>query len=305
MTTNNQTKDDLENQQLTQEQQDYIHHFEKIYHSNYKQITYLENSIRYLQIIAIFAGLLFLIFLTTVLVLDKRVLYSFIYSSIPLIIGVITLALTINFFLNLTVIYNEGTSLASWMSYFSINLAAGNLIVFIILFTLRIENIITMQWKIITIPLYVIIGISLFYFIFMMPAFIDKESYSDIVMLATLILNMLIFMILLNSRLDNSYLLAYTMIFIPIWITNTVFFIHQIYSLIKFCEDKSDYFNNAVNLAVNTIVTIASVVIATILDKLIVANYVIPCCLLILAYLIMFTERLLNQFNVNLFEKKE
>jgi len=313
--TTNSPKDDIETQQLTQEQQNFIQHFEKIYFSNYKKISSLETSIRYLQIISIFAGLIFLIFFATVLVIDKHVLYTYVYSSIPFIIGIISLTLAINFFLSLTVIYNEGTSLASWMSYFSVNLAAINFIVFIILFTLKIEGLISFQWKLITIPLYVIIGIGLFYFIFMMPAFIDKESYWDIALLSNLILNTLVFMILLNSRLDNSDRLDYSMIFIPIWIIFTVNFVYLIYSFInvKNVDEKGgenpnrslECFNTSINFMVNVLLMIASILIALNLDKIYLTPYIVSYCLIILGYALFFTERLLSQFNVNIFETKE
>jgi len=292
-------KDDLENQQLKQEQLNFL----QKYQDNITEINYLETSMRYFQITSIFAGLVFLIFFATVLLLDKPVMYAYIYLSLPFIIGIISLILTINFFLKLTIVLDE-SSLASYMSYFSINLAGINFIIFIILFTLKMESVINIQWKIITIPLYVVIGIGLFYFIFMMPAFIDKMLYWELGLLSVFILNTLIFLILLNSRLDNSLRLSYVIIFVPVWLTIGLNYVYQIQNYTK-GEDRHDTLSNLINLIVNSLLTIAFVLIALNLDKVFLSPYVISYVLIIFSYVLFFTDRFLIQFNISMYEKKK
>ncbi len=302
MATDKALKEDIETEHLTsRDQSSFVQRFEKIYFTNYKRINSLESGIKYLQIIAIFSGLLFLISITLVLSLRKHIPYAWVFSSIPLIIGIISVCLAINFFLNLTIIYNEGTSLASWMSLISINLASANFIIFLLCFSLKLEGVINPPWKLVTIPLYIIVGIALFYFIFMMPAFIDRESFWDIAIISGMIVNTFIFLILLNSRLENSYKLEYLEIFIPIWITLLIFYVYLIYFLIK---DSNEFINNILNLIVNVIVTLATILIATNLDKVIITPYWISLTLLILAYQIFLTERLLAQFNIMMIKKK-
>jgi len=299
------SKDDSESQSLINENYSIMdmERFEKIFQENQDKIICHVISMQYLQVISIFSGIIFFLLLAIFLSLQSPISNSWIYISIPFLVGEITLALSLTLFLNLSVIYNDGRLiLASWISYFAVNLSALALIIFSISVPLKIEGYIIVPWGLITIPLYIFIGICLLYFIFMMPALLDKKCYWDIVIISSLILNFFIFMLLLNSRLDNSYSLSYVNIFIPVWITSAFFFAYIINMFVQ-SSNIYDFYTAITNLISNILLTAATVLIALNLDKTYPTPYWATFLLIIFSYMIFFTERLLFQFNISFLEK--
>ncbi len=321
MFKNNQTKEDIETQlQSFDSNYSNSEQMERIYFSNYPVITSIENSIRSLQLISITSGLLFLIFFSFVFLNEKRALYSWIYASLPLIIAILSLNISFNFFLKLTDIYNEGASLASWMSFFIINLFSLNFIIFIVLFALKLESLILLNWRLITIPLFINIGLGFFYFIFMLPALIDKHSFIEIFMVISLIVNSFIFLMLLNTRLDNLYDFKYTLIFIPIWITSIFTFYYLLSCLFKELfftnEDgesskqskdvdrvlqspkvktsKGSVCGECISILVITLLTASTLIISLNLDNIRKTPKWVNIILIIISYMFYFKERFIN-----------
>jgi len=121
------------------------------------------------------------------------------------------------------------TNFGSLITLICFNLVAVNLLVFFVLLSIKINVPEIIKFDLILIPLYIGIITSLFYLIYILPGLIDKKYFSDIILYILTFICLVIFIILLNDKIDeklNQYK-TWLHVFIPL-IGWTVIFIGYI-----------------------------------------------------------------------------
>ena len=112
---------------------------------------------------------------------------------------------------------NDYIQLGSKISYFCLNTSAACGLCYLILLTLKIDNVIQGEFNLIALPFYIFMGISLFYAIFIFPAFVEAKLIVELVLLMLYIISGFIFAFLLNLKLDKALDSNYNLIFIPVY----------------------------------------------------------------------------------------
>ena len=214
----------------------------KIYEKNMEKINTIQKVIKIAQLTGIFSFLIFLIIIA-IRVNSISFAFSWFYMLIPTIICLLSFTIVINMFLKLKDIFDEAekfrdedesSQIGSIVSYFCLNVNSLNILVYLILFSLKLENIIDAQFNVISVPLYVFLGVSLFYSIFILPAFTQNKLYSEIIMIFVYIISSFTFLILLNFKLDLNLNGQFLNIFIPVFFSlglhliYLILFLHQV-----------------------------------------------------------------------------
>jgi len=129
--------------------------------------------------------------------------------------------------------YGDEDNIGTIISYFSLNITSVFLFTYFILLFLKLQNIIDYHYATIAIPIYIIYGVSLFYFVFIFPALYDANLYFEIILVFNYLIESFIAFLLLNSRNDNNSQIYYSLIFIPIWLALALHFAYITYSSLK------------------------------------------------------------------------
>lgn len=256
----------------------------KIYEQNIERIVNLSKRINVTHLITIFSFLIFCLSLAIRLV--KSTTFSFLYLLVPALISLLSFTMLLNTYLKLKDIFDEAEkkriehsdndiesfnkpvieedsySIGSNLSYLCLNSASLLICVYAILLALRVEGLITFNWNIITIPIYLILGLALFYAIFILPAFIQNKLNYEIALIFTYIICSVIFLVMLNLNLDGNANYSYVNIFIPLFF---VIGMNCVYSIVNVL---SDYKNNMLFSRISNLFLIFGIFCATALVAL-------------------------------------
>jgi hypothetical protein len=214
----------------------------RIYKKNMTRIINISKWIEIFKTTSIIAFLSFLIVLAVRLVIN----FPWYFLLIPSLITLLTFTLYLNNYLKLKDIFDEEASnsnisdknednssqIGSILSYSCLNLSALCLMIYLILLSAKIENVLYTAFNTIGIPIYIMAGIFLFYAIFIMPAFISNKLIAEIILIFVYILGFSIFFVLFNMRLDKNIQISYLQVFSPIITTFVLNVCYTIYSLI-------------------------------------------------------------------------
>lgn len=264
--------------------------YEMIYLMHLNEISSLEKVIKFTQIVWILFLLTFFVIL--IFQVQQDIKFSYFYLLATALLSVVSATIFGNAYLKIKDIFDkaqkiinnekvENCSLGTFLSYGCLNLSSAGIIVYLILICLRLEGIFistSVLWNIIAIPLYITVGMVIFYFIFILPAFIANKFYWAICVISTYVISGLAFIVLYNLKLDHMLNDTHnTQIFIPIYIALAV---HLIYALCTGiydqCETKEKgesqcFFDQSIILVKNflglTLMLIACILCARKLDK--------------------------------------
>jgi hypothetical protein len=217
----------------------------KLYEKNMERIVNLSKIIQVSQVIGISSFLIFLILLA--FRSSQTSNFSVFYLLFPSTVCLISFTVLLNMYLKLKEIFDEAekdreddnsSQIGSILTYFSLNTCAISILAYLILICLRIEGFINSQWNVMTIPLYLATGIAIFYWIFILPAFLQNKLYFEISIIFAYLVCGLVFTIMFNFKLDKSYSSSYFNILIPLLFALGFHFILNILSLFSLVKQQ-------------------------------------------------------------------
>jgi len=107
------------------------------------------------------------------------------------------------------------------------------MLIYLILFPLRLQGVINSNYFIITIPIFLVFGSGVFYFIFLIPALFESKLYFEFVLIISYILNGFSFLIIINTNFDNNSHNLFTVMLIPIFIAFSIHILYDTYNVLK------------------------------------------------------------------------
>jgi hypothetical protein len=222
------------------------------------QIERYSQFIKLGKIVSVIMFLLFLVIFTVNTSLKNG--RSWYFVLVPAVLTVISLTVVMNYYLNIQNIFDSLESsevnIGTVISYFCLNIVSVNLILYLILFCLKLEGIISYPLSLISIPLYIIFGVSFFYFVFILPALIQTELYFEILLIFSYMINIFAFLLVINSKIDNNSNSLLTNIFIPIWIAVSLHLSYISYYVIFKEELIVNYISSYLVLGISTTVSV-------------------------------------------------
>ena len=198
-----------------------------------KKIALYEELITYGIISSLLSLLTFFVLFTLKAWYFNQI--SWLMILIPGLAMIIISTIVFNLYLRVEEIIDyldkKNINIGTLLSYFCVNIVSISLIVYLILICLKLNKNINTQFSIISIPLYILLGISFFYFVFIFPALIQSRMYFEITVISNYLINLFFFLLMINYKCDSSKAsIGYTSIFIPLWIAIGVHLLYVIYS---------------------------------------------------------------------------
>lgn len=199
------------------------------------KINLYEDLIKYGKILSILSILIFFAIVTLNFSFSFNL--SWLLLLIPGLIAILAVTSVINLYLRVEEIIDslekKDINIGTIISYFCVNLVSISLIAYLILLCLKINKVINCHFSLISIPLYLLLGVSFFYLVFIFPALIQSQMYIEIIVILSYIFNFFLFLIMMNFRFDSlKATLEYKIIFIPVWIALSIHLILISYSTI-------------------------------------------------------------------------
>jgi hypothetical protein len=237
---------------------------------NQDKIEKLTKYMDFTQYLSYFSFLTFLIILTFKVTFD----FSWFFLLAPALLTVTCFAIYLNLFLKLKDLYDEfenkdnHVNIGSVLSYFCLNTGAVCLCVYLVLATLKANALLSLEWNLVAVPLYVLLGIGFFYLIFITPAFISNSFYFDILLIYTYVIASMVFLTFINMKLDKEIGSSFIHLFIPFI---CAIFLHMCYAVLGLFRNKE---LNGIKEKVVYLVSVSLVLIAGILSPLKLDNTV-------------------------------
>jgi hypothetical protein len=271
----------------------------KILEKNAEKINTISTLINTSEIIGFIFLFVFLLLLTIRLSVNFN--FSWLFLLIPVLITTISFTFQMNLYLKLKDIFTEGfqaeekktNSLGSNLSYFCVNAGSLCLIIYFILFSLKLDNITKMNLNEVSIPFYILMGILIFYYIFIFPAFLKNKMLLELFIIGLYLISFFLFIFLINLKIDSQssvqyFYLAFSLLFVMV--LNIAYYIYSIIS------NRNDIINDVTNL-VSILLLFNSIIITCLkLDKVIFLENWIPLTLMIFSYLIFISDKIFMLF---------
>lgn len=288
----------------------------KIYEQNVDKINKISRIIQYSSFFGIISLLVFLI-LVAIRTSNSSLTFSFFFILIPALSSVTFFTVFFNSYLMLKDIFDEaekkkdddsnGLQIGSMLSYFCLNAVAISVIIYLVVFCLKIDNYLIIQWNVISVPLFIILGIGVFYFVFILPAFIQNNLIFDLILIFCYLITSFMFTICLNFKLDGILAYEYTYIFIPIILS---LFLHIVFSVISFIKEndsnseklndkmceKNDIYSKICFITAMIFTLTAFILIPLKLDAMINIHNWIPTGMIVIAYMFVVNEKIYSFF---------
>jgi len=285
---------------------------EKIIDDYLEQIDKLEKGIKVPQVIAITSFAIYLIFLTVFLSInDTHIKVNYLYTLIPSLIGMVSLTIVMNLYIRLIDVYaqaksfietkkSDGVNIASLISYFTINITALGIICYLVTLTMKVQQFIIVPMNIINIPVYLIFGVILFYFLFFLPAMIKDNATWSIIFFFSFTFCGFGFILAVSMLIDHtlyfSYLVAFAILWIPLFILQA-WTIEQIFSKDEpESVRQSSLYGKVMRLFMVFLIVLFAVLLPLKLEGNIVFQNWALMLLPLLAYLMLFSERIKTWF---------
>ena len=228
----------MEKQQLVYKSVDLENDNDVIFYKTIeKKLSFYEDSILYAKVMSIFALLSFLILLTLNICFSQK--FSWLYLMVPGLLTIILWTIVANLYLRVEEIIDSldkkdaNVNIGTLISYFCVNIVSIALIAYLILFCLRMNNLINAHFSLIAIPLYILIGVGCFYFVFILPALIHQGMYFELLVIISYIVNFFLFLIMVNHKVDTpTSTLQFSTILTPFWIALGIHFLFIVFNCI-------------------------------------------------------------------------
>jgi hypothetical protein len=225
--------------------------YEKIYLQHMEEITKLEQRQQVSKILTLIGLIIFFIMLAIKVQINTKS-YYFSYLLIPAFLTVISMTVMANSYLLLKEVFDnahkmvreeksEGCSLGTILSLICLNMTSVCVLLYLLFLAIKLDNpdyLINVTFNLISIPIYVSMGITVFFFIFILPALIFHGFYFAIIVISSYITCFVISFLMLNLKLDkglesNTYVNILTAMMVAI-------FIHILYFLTRITLEKDD-----------------------------------------------------------------
>lgn len=270
----------------------------KIIEKNGEKINSISLFINISEIIGYTFFLGFLLILT--IRLGESFNFSWLFLLIPSLITIISFTLEMNFYLRLKDLLTDGftdekntSSLGSILSYFCLNTGSICLTIYTILLGMKLDNIIKMNFNEIAIPLYMLMGILMFYYIFIFPAFLKNKMMLELFIIGLYLLATFLFVLLINLKVDTESNVQFCYLALSLL---SVMFLNIVYFLYSILFNRNEMINNVTNLISLLLVFVSFVLICLKLDKVIILDNWIPLSLIIFSYLIFVSDKIFLLF---------
>lgn len=276
----------------------------KVYEQNINKIILLSNRINTSYITTLLSSLILLIMLLAKLASIAGIYY--IYLFIPAAISIIAVYVLLNTYLNMKDIFDEaqGTdierkqgsidedNIGTQITYVCLNVSSLMLVVYVLLLTLRLDNMIDYNFNSVSIPVYIIMLIGGFYAVFILPALIQNRIYADIILIFSNLCGIMIFVILINSKLDYNYDISYMNIFKSLFFSFGIDLIYLVTCFFK--EFKSNLSDCLCSICFVLSLIISNILIALRLDGVIFFDVYIPPLIILIAYTAYVSQKILK-----------
>jgi peptidoglycan/LPS O-acetylase OafA/YrhL len=278
---------------------DFEEYFAKVYETNSDRIEKISLTISITQIISIISFSIF--FVALAFRCQDGFVFSWFVVFIFAFISLISITLMLNMYLKLKDIFDvaerlftgeTGINMGSIISYTCLNLKALCLFIYGLCFCFHMDGIINEQYSIISLPLYFVLILSLFYAIFILPAFIQNKMFAEIFLIFLYLVCSFVFLILLNMKLDRSIDTNYISSFVPIYTAIGANILFQIWSILN--KQKEERIFGLIFLFSLIMVFICSLLIPLKADKFIYIDNWIIVMIGMLAYLSLITEKIVS-----------
>ena len=277
----------------------------KIIEKHQDTITNITNTINFSELIGYVSFLVFLLMLT--IRLASNMSFNWLFLLAPALTCLISFTILLNAYLKLKDLFDESenenfedektnSSLGSILSYFCLNTASLCAFVYLILLSLKLQIIISINFNEAGIPIYVLFGIAVFYYIFILPAFIKNRLIFPLLMFGLYIISSFIFFVLLNMKLDKNMQGGYySLVFLSMLITISFHMLFYTYLLVK--SAKNNFLNYISNLVALLLLLLGLLLIGLKLDSVITIDNWVPMVLVIFAYMILVSDKIYALFD--------
>lgn len=191
-----------------------------------EEIIVISTSMPLMRTISFISSVVFLVALFVRFLFDYRHL-SFIYISLPFSVTFISLIMYLNSAIMLQSILSKGkiTKGTTIASYISLNTGGLSMLIFICLFALKLDRIISFGFVIVFIPLFLCGSMYLLYSIMLSPIF--KSEINWLFNAITSIDSILIMLssALISNKIDNDYDYPFAYAFAPIYVCLIINFV--------------------------------------------------------------------------------
>jgi hypothetical protein len=182
----------------------------------------------------------------------KKNQYLFIYLLIPAYMAIIAITIYSNYLIRMkdlaehiengTKANSKGFSLGNVLFYVCLNISCACFLIYITLLAIKLDNfnvLLHIQFNVISIPFYILLGIVIFFFIFTIPAIIYSKLYFVMCVLSLYIISLFISFLLINLKADGNLKSSFMIILSPLFVA---FITHIIYSIHKMIEEFDETF---------------------------------------------------------------
>lgn len=209
----------LHNQSVTittEFEKESMDHATKEKYDNLQQ-TYQMFEWVYMACILFFQLAFISLFLNYLLDLTKSLVMLFAFATILALIVLCNIYVKLKVMLDMIKdTKNQHISVGIIVSYICINLGGASCLIYIGLLSVKLYDDSFMTWSIISVPIYFTVCILILYSLFLLPVMILNKQWFDICLIFNTLLCLLVFLILLNSKLDsNSNDISWTILSIP------------------------------------------------------------------------------------------
>jgi len=282
----------------------------KIIEKHQDKIITITNIINISEFIGYLSLLVFLLMLA--IRLSPNVSFNWLILFTPAATCVISFTIILNAYLKLKDIFeesdnleeenkNSSSSLGSILSYFCLNSASLCALVYLVLLSLRLQNIIiSINYGEIAIPIYVLYGIAVFYYIFILPAFLKNKMIFPLFIFGVYIIASFIFFVLLNMKLDKIMQGGYySLIFFSMLSAIAFQIVYYGYLLVKAIMVKNNFvIYISIEIALSLLL-VALLLTGLKLDSVISIDNWVPLVMIIFSYMILISDKLYAFFEKN------
>ena len=221
------------------------------------------------------------------------------------ILGIVTLISVIvfvNLYIRMKVLLdnvkgNRSLNIGVILTYTCFNIAAFNVLIFLVLLNLK-ESIYSMNnlsMTVISIPLYLAIGLGFFYFFFMLPVLLTFNLWAEIVLYALSLVSALALITLIDIKIDSNKNSWLTVSF-PVLAIMLYYIIYSILSFLEQPKEERNEIGLIIQLTGQMLLILGAILYFLSKERKILLKSIFPIGLIVLSFLIITVEKLYEWF---------
>lgn len=285
----------------------------KIIEKHHNKIATITNTINISEFTGYISFLVFLVILS--IRLSPKISFNWLILLAPAATCIISFTILLNAYLKLKDLFDESDnfeeeehntknnngSLGSILSYCCLNTASLSILVYLVMLTLKLQGILNIiNFNDMAIPIYILYGIAVFYYIFIFPAFIKNKMIFLLFMFGLYIIASFIFFILLNMKLDKSIQGGYySLVFFSMLLAIGLHMICFCYLIAINIYEKKNILNHISITIALLLLLVVLLLTGLSLDNVIKIDNWIPSVIAIFAYMILVSDKLYSFFDKN------